>query len=175
MLSSQTVWELLPAQDFCFRGDNYITKKMRVVCLAWDMPTGPSLHFYQTLSKYVWVSKLWSAQDFGFRGDNCIMKKNELSPLHKTHLLVLLFISTKYYQNMSKAKGIKVMECTRLLLKDFCFRVDNYIMKKVRVVYLARNTHTGPPLHPYQILSYNLKQYGSYCLHKISASGEITT
>ena len=34
---------------------------------------------------------------------------------------------------------------------------------------------TGPLLYPYQILSYYHEQYGSYCLHKISASGEITT
>ena len=52
-ISSQTVWELWPAQDFGFRGDNYISKKVRVVSLAWDMPIGPPLHFYQTLSKYV--------------------------------------------------------------------------------------------------------------------------
>ena len=41
---------------------------------------------------------------------------------------------------------------------DFCFRGDNYIMKKVRVVSLARNIPTGPPLYPYQILSNYLKQ-----------------
>ena len=45
---------------------------------------------------------------------------------------------------------------------------------KVRVVSLACDTPTGPPLHPYQILSNYLKQYGSYGLHKISASMEIT-
>ena len=44
------VWELWPAQDFGFRGDNYIMKKVRVVCHAHNTPTG-SLHFYQT-SKY---------------------------------------------------------------------------------------------------------------------------
>ena len=85
----------------------------------------------------------------------------------------LLFISTKYYENMSK--GIKVMECTRLRLEDFCLRGDNYITKKVRVISLACNTSTGPPLHPYKILLYYLKQYGSCCLHKISISGQITT
>ena len=46
--------------------------------------------------------------------------------------------------------------------------------KKVRVVSLAWDTPTGPPLHPYQILSNYLKQYGSYGLHKILDSGEIT-
>ena len=60
-------------------------------------------------------------------------------------------------------------------LQYFCFRGDNYITNVVRVVSLARDTPTGPPLHLYQILSNYLKQYGSYGLHKISASGEITT
>ena len=48
------VSKLWSAQDFGFRGDNYkMKKKVRVVSLARDMPTGP-LHFYQTLSKYVY-------------------------------------------------------------------------------------------------------------------------
>ena len=58
---------------------------------------------------------------------------------------------------------------------DICFRGDNYIIKKLRVVSLARDMPTGPPLHPYKILSNYLKQYGSYGQHKILALGEITT
>ena len=50
-----------------------------------------------------------------------------------------------------------------------------YIMNDVKVVSLGSDIPTGPPIHPYQILSNNLKQYGSYGLHKISVSGEITT
>ena len=42
---SQTVWELWPAQDFGFRGDKCLTKKVRVVSLAHDTPTGPLLLF----------------------------------------------------------------------------------------------------------------------------------
>ena len=57
---------------------------------------------------------------------------------------------------------------------DFCFRGDNYITKKMRVVSLAWGIPTGPPLHPHQILSNYLKQYGSYDLHKILASGDKT-
>ena len=53
ILSLEIVWELWPAQDFGFRGDNYITKTVRVVSLAHDMPIGPPLHSYQILSKYV--------------------------------------------------------------------------------------------------------------------------
>ena len=58
---------------------------------------------------------------------------------------------------------------------NFCFSGDNYITNKVRVVFLARDTLSGPPLQPYQILSNYLKQYGRCGLHKISVSGEITT
>ena len=53
IILSQTVWELWPAQDFSFRGDNYKTKKRRVVSLAWDMPTVQYQCLYQILSKYV--------------------------------------------------------------------------------------------------------------------------
>ena len=114
--------------------------------------------------------ELWPAQDFSLGGDNYITKTG-LSLLHGTCLLVLLFISTKHYQNMSK--GIKVMACTRFPVQDFGFRGDNYLTNKVTVVSLAHDTPTGP-LHPYQILSNYLKQYGSYGLQKISASGEIS-
>ena len=50
---SPTERELWPAEDFGFRGDNYIKKTVRVVSLARDMPTGPPLHSYQILSNYV--------------------------------------------------------------------------------------------------------------------------
>ena len=51
---SQTVWELLPVQYFGFRGDKYIMKKVRVVFLERETPTGPLLHPYQILSEYLW-------------------------------------------------------------------------------------------------------------------------
>ena len=50
---SQPLWELWPGQDFGFRGDNYITKTVRVVYLAHDTPMDPPVHSYQILSKYV--------------------------------------------------------------------------------------------------------------------------
>ena len=60
--------------------------------------------------------------------------------------------------------------------QDFGIRGDNYITKKkVSVVSLARDMPTGPLLYFYQILSCYLKQYGSYGMHKIFASGELTT
>ena len=50
---SQILWELWPAEDFGFRGDNYIMKTVRVISLARDMPTDSPLHSYQILSRYV--------------------------------------------------------------------------------------------------------------------------
>ena len=44
---AQTEWVLWSAQDFSFRGDKYITKKVRAVFLARDTPTGPPLYNYQ--------------------------------------------------------------------------------------------------------------------------------
>ena len=72
---SQTVWELRPAQDFSFRGDNNITKKVRVVSLAQDKHTGPPFLFYQTLSKYVKRYQSHGVQKTGFREENYITKK----------------------------------------------------------------------------------------------------
>ena len=42
----KTVWELWPAQNFGFWGDNYITKTVRVAPFARNTPTGPPLHSY---------------------------------------------------------------------------------------------------------------------------------
>ena len=112
IILSQSVWELWPAQDFGFRGDNYITRKVRVVSLSRDTPNGPPLHPYIIkLSQTVW--ELWPAQDFGFRGDNYITKTVRVVSFAR--LLVLLYIPTKYYQSMSK--DIKVMERTRMRLQ----------------------------------------------------------
>ena len=49
---SQTIWELWPAQYFGFRGDEYMTKKVRIVSLAHDTSSGHYLCLYQILSKY---------------------------------------------------------------------------------------------------------------------------
>ena len=47
-------------------------------------------------------------------------------------------------------------------------------MKKVRVVSLACDMPTGPPLHFYKTSKYVLG-YQSYGVHKVLASWEITT
>ena len=114
IILSQTVWELWPAQDFGFRGDNYIRKK--VSCLFCKVHSSSSF-LLNIIKICLRVSKLWSAQDFGFWGDNYITKK------------------------------------------------------KVRVVPLACDMPTGPPLNLYQILSYYLKQYGSYACTRFLLQG----
>ena len=80
------------------------------------------------------------------------------------------------------SKGIKGMASTMMCLRTdrgkngyHADRENNYITKKVRVVSFASDTPTGTPFHPHQISLNYLKQYGSYGLHKILASGQITT
>ena len=66
---SHTIWELCPRWDFGFRGDNYITKTVRVITLARNIPTGPLLHFYQTLSKYVLGYKSYGLHKISASGE----------------------------------------------------------------------------------------------------------
>ena len=59
------------------------------------------------------VLEFWPAQDFGFRGDKYI--EQELSFLHVTLLLDLIYVPTKYYQIISNSIG--VMSCIRFQLE----------------------------------------------------------
>ena len=97
------------------------------------------------------VSKLWPAQDF-------------LSLIHATHLLVLLFLPNI----------IKLSQTVWELwpAQDFGFGGDNYIRKTVKVVSLACDTPTYPPLH-YQNMSKGIKVMECTRMSTISASGEI--
>ena len=102
------------AQTFRFRGDKYIIKKVRVVSLTRNMPTGSYLCLYQILPKY--FKPLWSyAQEFGLEihSGEITWKKNIkiLSFLHVTLLTDLIYVPTKYYQIISNSMG--VMACTR--------------------------------------------------------------
>ena len=71
---SQTVWELWPAQDLGFRGDKYITWKVRIVSLAYDTSSGPYLCLYQISSKYFKLLRSYEVRKNlakkSFRGDN---------------------------------------------------------------------------------------------------------
>ena len=114
----QTVWELWPAQDFCFKGDNYKTKEVRVVSLPCNTywSSSSSLPNIIKLSQTVW--ELWPAQDFGFRGDDYTAKKVSIvslacdtptgPPLHSYQIL-------SKYKCMSRS--IKILECTRMHLR----------------------------------------------------------
>ena len=116
-------------------------------------PSWPDICPYQKLSSYLKQCGSYGQHKILASGE--IIMEKVIVLLNTTCLLVLIYASTKYYQNISNHT-----------LKD---------LKKVRIVSLALKTPTGTPLHLYQILSYYLKKYGSYGLHKISASGEITT
>ena len=95
--------------NFCFRGDNFIMIAVRVFCFACDKPTGPPLHPYQMLSNYLTQYKSYGLHKIlASGGITAYQRQWELSLLHATRLLVLFYIPTKYYQNMSK--GIEVMD-----------------------------------------------------------------
>ena len=161
------MWEWWPAQDFSIRGDNNGESEST---LEHNMPTGPYLCLYQMLSKSFKPHTQGFTSSLEIHSGEVTRKQPQqrLSLLHMTHLLFDTNVSTKYYQNMSRGYQSYGHQ-------DFGFREDNYIIKKkVRVVSLPCDTPTGPPLHLFQILSYYLKQYGSYGLHEILASGEIT-
>ena len=140
---------------------------MRVVSLAHDMSTDPPLHPYQILSNYLNSMGVLACTRFRIQGIELYNEDSESCYSRKQHT---------YWPYSSFLPNI-IKICLRVSklwpAQDFRFRGDNYTRNKVRVVSLTRDTTTGP-LHPYQILSNYLKQYGSYGLHKISASGEIT-
>ena len=138
------VW---PAQDFGFRGDNYIMKTVRVVTFAHNIPTGPLLHFYQTLSKYVLGYESYSLHK--------ISASMEITTQRIKWELSLLTRHAYWSSSSSLPNIIKLSQTVWELwpAQDFGFRGDNHIRKTVRVVSLARNTPTGTPLHSYQTLS----------------------
>ena len=97
--------------NFCYRRDNYVMNKVRVVSLACNMPTGPPhpYQYYQIISNSMGVMA-WTR--FWLQGRWLHNKDSESCLSCMWCLLVLLYIPSKYYQNMSK--GIKVMERTRM-------------------------------------------------------------
>ena len=97
------------------KGDNTKSKKGRVVILVYDTLSGPVLHFCQVPSKY--SQGYWSyrvdTKSFSnkTKGGNSKSKKARLLILHAICHLVLIYIYTKYHQNIPK--GIQVKEWTR--------------------------------------------------------------
>ena len=104
--------ETIIPRHYCVAGykkneDNYCPSCKWNTYLTWYMSPPNIIKLSQT----VW--ELWPAQDFGFRGDKYI--KQELSFLHATLLLDLIYVPTKYYQIISNSMG--VMACTRFWLQ----------------------------------------------------------
>ena len=106
--------KVMECTRFWLQGDNYIMKKkVRVVSLACDMPTGPPLHPYQIFIKlFQTVWELWPAQDFGFRGDNYIRKT-----VRAVSCMQHAYGSSSTFLPNIINKGIKVMERTRMRLR----------------------------------------------------------
>ena len=105
---------------------------LHATCRSLSMPLSNTIKIFQT------IKKLWHTQKFGleiYSGE--ITKrtlKQELSFLHAIHLLdliYLIYVPTKYYQNISNSMGVTA--CTR-----FGFSAHNYIMKKVKVISLSK-------------------------------------
>ena len=67
----------------------------------------------------------------------------------------LLFIPIKDYLKNNLKKVWELWPA-----QDFSLRRGNYITKKVRIVLLACDTSTGPPLHSYQMSSKYTKVKG---------------
>ena len=136
--------------------------------LEHDMPIGPYLCLYQIFSKYFKPH----SQEFGLE-----IHSGEV--IRKPLCRCCLSCTRHTYWSWPIPLPNIIKICLRVSklwrAQDFGFGGDNYkTKKKMRVVSLACDTPTGPPLHLYQILSHDLKQKGSYCLHKTSASGKIS-
>ena len=94
-----TVWELWPAQDFGFRGDNYIMKKVRIDSIAQDLFWLLSVPLPNIINISQTIRKLWSAQEFGLEicSEEITRKGREqkLSFLHAIVLLDLIYVPIK--------------------------------------------------------------------------------
>ena len=116
---------------FPLQGKKYITKKVRVVSLACDTPTGTCLCLYQifqTIKKFNIVRTRIQLRN-SFRVLR--RQKHELSFLHTIHLLDLIYVPLPIIIKLSQT----VWELWPS--EDFGFRGHKYIMKKI-VVSLAQ-------------------------------------
>ena len=95
--------------NFCFRVNNCIKKKVRVVSLAHHRPTGPPLYTSYIIKLFQTVWELRPAQDFNFRG-GYITKIVRVFSLARDMLT-----GPPLYSYMSEC--IQIMECTRMHLQ----------------------------------------------------------
>ena len=116
---SQTIWELWPAQDFCFRGYEYIEKKVRVVSLLCYIPAGTYLCLPNIIKIFHIIKKLWCSQEFALeiRSGEITRRRTQqdLSFLHAILLLDLIYVPINYYQILSNSMG--VMACRKFWLQ----------------------------------------------------------
>ena len=107
---------------------NFI-QKMLVTDVVTDKYIEEAQHLYN-IKIFQNIKKLWSAQEFGLKicsGEITKKRpKQELSFLHATLLLYLIYVPTKYYQISQTVLELWPAQ-------DFCFWEDKYITKKVRV------------------------------------------
>ena len=146
----------MAAQAFGFREDKYATKKVRVVSLAHDMPTGfiyASTKYYQNisnLSEVIKCTRIWFRNSF--RRDN--LKKEQRDCLSCMWHSYLTWC-------MSIPNIIKLFQTVWELwpAQDFSFRGNKNITYKVKIVSLAHDTSSGPYLCLYPILSKYFKPF----------------
>ena len=101
------------------KGDNAKSKKGRVVILVHETLSGPVLHFCQVPSKYSKGYSSYRADTKFFQIKQRVIlpkvRKPELSILYATCHLFLIYISTKYHQNIPKVfklqSGQEVLCC----------------------------------------------------------------
>ena len=155
IFKSQTVWELWPAQVFSFRG----RKKVRVVSLARDMPTG--LCLYWILSKYFKPLRLMAHTRIKLGN---LLRGNGQKVQSKSFSSCMRYSYLTWYRSLPNIIQSSQTVWKICPTKDFGFRGDKYKMK-MKVVSLARDTPSGPPLRPYQILSKYLWGYQNYGAH----------
>ena len=97
------------------------------------------------------IQKLQSAQNFSLEicsGERTRKRtEQELSFLHATFLLDLIYAPNIYYQFTSNSMG--VMASTRFLLQG----IKLHNKESESCLSCIQYTPTGPPLNPYQILS----------------------
>ena len=120
---------------------------------VWHPYWSLSMHLPNIIKIFQTIKKLWSAQEFGLEihlGEITTKKKKKKKKKQRKSCLSCMWHSYLTWY-MALPYLIKLSQIVWALwpAQDFCFRGDNYINKKVRVLSLARKLPTSPPLHPF--------------------------
>ena len=133
IFKSQTVWELWPAQVFSFRGH----KKVRVVSLARDMPTG--LCLYWILSKYMYFKPLRLMAHTRIKLGN-LLRGNGQKVQSKSCSSCMRYSYLTWYRSLPNIIQSSQTAWKICPTKDFGFRGDKYKMK-MKVVSCTRHAY----------------------------------